>query len=404
MFRRKEMYLTLVGLFYSGLIGLISYCFIIAEKLGNHFLWENLPYQFYSRAVYSLLVLGVLTVLVIFLKTKWGNLPKTSHDLLHELGENETVSYKNTWQNLVLAIVILISGAGVGPEAPLLGAVIAYSIWQADKLRYWEANWEEISGQSLLKWLEYLFHPSRYLLLYPVSQKQTEKKLRNLLIANGLLVFWLMMRLTDQPYFVTKLGDTSWSLTDLLFFLPIYLYGYALGNVYSWLQRFIRTSLDLLNLSLSIKIILGGVAIFVITLLAPTLLFSGQHSLHSVVELGLGTPVLILMLLSVAKLLFLEICLWSGWTGGDIFPITFAAFLQGFAVAQVFSQVDSLFVVLVVSLSMGIALLEKEWLAGVFISLFFPIQLLPISLLIIGLTIFERKLALFFHKYEKPDS
>lgn len=309
----------------------------------------------------------------------------------------------NTWQNLVLALVILVSGAGVGPEAPLLGAVIAYSIWQADKLRYLEANWEQLRGQRIGMWVNYLFHPRSYLLPYPSSQKQTGKKLRNLLIVNGFLVFWLMMRLTDQPSFVTKLGETNWSLMDILFFLPLCLYGFAIGKCCAWLKGVIRTRLNRFNLTLAIKISIGGVAIFLVTVLAPTLLFSGQHSLHSIVELGLETPVLSLMILSFVKLIFLEICLWSGWTGGDIFPVTFAAFLQGFAVAQVFPQVDNLFVVLVVSLSMAIALLEKEWLAGIFISLFFPIQLLPLSLLMIGLTIFGRKLASSLRKNEKTD-
>ena len=404
MFGKKDVVLVLLGLVYSSMIALVSYGFIMVEKLGSHFLWESLPHQFHLGSVYSLLVLGLLTSLVTFLKTKWGNLPQTSHDLLHELAENKTVSYHNTWQNLVLALVILISGAGVGPEAPLLGAVIAYSIWQADKLRYLEANWNQVNGQRVLKWLEYLFHPSRYLLPYPASQKQTGKKLRNLLIANGLLVFWLMMRLTDQPSFVTKLGDASWSLMDILFFLPLCLYGFAVGKGYMWLKGGIRGGLGRLNFTLPTKLSLGGIAIFWVTLLAPTLLFSGQHSLYSVVELGLETPVLTLIFLSFAKLLFLEICLWSGWTGGDIFPITFAAFLQGFAVAQVFPQVDSLFVVLVVSLSMAIALLEKEWLAGIFISLFFPIQFFPVSLLMIGLTILGRKLSLSIIKTEKTGS
>ncbi|HFI0694024.1 TPA: chloride channel protein [Streptococcus suis] len=392
MFGKKDVLLVLIGLLYSSMIALVSYGFIMAEKLGSHFLWESLPHYLHVGNLYSILILTILCGLVIWLKMKWGNLPKTSHDLLHELSQEGTVSYRNTWKNLVLALVILVSGAGVGPEAPLLGAVIAYSIWQADKLRYLEANWEHCQGQGLGQWFKYLCHPSRYLLPYLASQKQTGKGLRNLLIANGLLVFWLMMRMTDQPSFVTKLGETTWSLTDLLFFLPLCLYGYAIGKGYSWLKPFIRAGLDRLNLSLSIKICLGAIAIFVVTILAPTLLFSGQHSLHSIVELGMETPFLILLILSLAKLIFLDFCLWTGWTGGDIFPITFAAFLQGFAVAQMFPQVDSLFVVLVVSLSMAIALLEKEWLAGIFVSLFFPMQLLPVSLLMIGLHIVGRKM------------
>ncbi|HFI0292998.1 TPA: chloride channel protein [Streptococcus suis] len=398
MVGKKEIHLTVIGLVYSSVIALVSYSFIMAEKVISHFLWESLPHQFHFGTVYSILILLLLTCLVILLKNKWGNLPKTSHDLLHELGHEGTVAYQNTWRNLVLALVILVSGAGVGPEAPLLGAVIAYSIWQADKLRYLEANWEHVSGQGIGKRINYLFHPRSYLLPYPSSQKETGKGLRNLLIANGLFVFWLMMRLTDQPSFVTKLGETTWSLTDLLFFLPLCLYGYAIGKGYSWLKPFIRASLDRLNLSLSIKISLGALSIFLVTMLAPNLLFSGQHSLHTIVEVGMETPILTLIILSFAKLIFLDFCLWTGWTGGDIFPVTVAAFLQGFAVAQLFPQADSLFVVLVVSLSMAIALLEKEWLAGIFISLFFPIQLLPVSLLVIGLTIVGRKIRLGHQK------
>lgn len=404
MVGKKEIHLTVIGLVYSSVIALVSYGFIMSEKVISHFLWASLPHQFHFGTVYSILILLLLTCLVILLKNKWGNLPKTSHDLLHELGHEGTVAYQNTWRNLVLALVILVSGAGVGPEAPLLGAVIAYSIWQADKLRYLEANWEKLRRQGIGKWINYLFHPRSYLLPYPSSQKQTGKGLRNLLIANGLFVFWLMMRLTDQPSFVTKLGETTWSLTDLLFFLPLCLYGYAIGKGYSWLKPFIRASLDRLNLSLSIKISLGALSIFLVTMLAPNLLFSGQHSLHTIVEVGMETPILTLILLSFAKLIFLDFCLWTGWTGGDIFPITFAAFLHGFAVAQLFPQADSLFVVLVVSLSMAIALLEKEWLAGIFISLFFPLQLLPVSLLVIGLTIVGRKIRLGHQKQEKTGS
>lgn len=93
MFGKKEIYLTLLGLLYSSMIGLISYSFIMAEKLGSHLLWESLPHQFHFGTIYSLVILVLLTCLVVFLKNKWGNLPRTSHDLLHELDKNETVSY-----------------------------------------------------------------------------------------------------------------------------------------------------------------------------------------------------------------------------------------------------------------------------------------------------------------------
>lgn len=398
MFERKKVFLVLLGLMYSSVLALISYAFIMTEKILSHILWESVSQWLHVNFVYSLLVLTILCSVVIFLKIKWGNLPKTSHELLHEFKAKGTASYRKTWHSLLLALVILISGAGVGPEAPLLRAVIAYSIWQADKLRYLEANWNQLEKSNPIKWIKYIFHPSHYLLSYSINQKKIGKTWRNLLIANGLLAFWLMMRLTDQPSFVTKLGKTNWSMVDLLVFLPLCLYGFVFGKSYSWLKKVIFINLDHLKISLPFKICIGAMVIFLMKLFVPTLLFSGQHSLHTVAKLGMSTPVVMLFILSLIKLLFLDLCLWTGWTGGDIFPVTFAAFLQGFGMAQLFPQIDSLFVVLVVSVSIAITLLEKEWLAGIFISLFFPITLFPVSLLVIGLTILGRKIKMKFSR------
>lgn len=389
--KKQGILLGLLGLVYSSLIAGLSYLFIMAEKLGSYLLWETLPHSFHLGWVYRLVVLTLLFWAVYQLKKRWGNLPRTSHDLLHELGSKQTVSYAQTWHDATLALLILLSGAGVGPEATLLGAVIALSIWQADKLRYLHQHWTDFGALSFWKKLAWLFSPSQYLLAYPDYQKGTGKGLRNLLIANGLFVFWILMRLTDQPSFVTKLGQTGWSWQDLLIFVPLCLWGYGLGKGYTYLSNWLKAFLDKLHLSLFLQLGLGVLATFLVMTWSPILLFSGQHSLHDLVELGLQTPVLLLLLLSFGKLLFLDLSIWSGWTGGDIFPITFAAFLQGFAVAQIFPQFDSLFVVLVVSLSMAIGLLGKEWLAGIFISLFFPIQLLPVSLAIIGLALLWSK-------------
>ena len=157
---------------YSSVLALISYAFIMTEKILSHILWESVSQWLHVNFVYSLLVLTILCSVVIFLKIKWGNLPKTSHELLHEFKAKGTASYRKTWHSLLLALVILISGAGVGPEAPLLGAVIAYSIWQADKLRYLETNWNQLEKSNPIKWIKYIFHPSHYLLSYSINQRK----------------------------------------------------------------------------------------------------------------------------------------------------------------------------------------------------------------------------------------
>ncbi|EJN93468.1 chloride channel protein [Streptococcus ratti] len=383
MIKKQDLFFLLYGCFLSSLIALAAFLFLMAEKFGSHLLWESWGHSVPFPILYKALLLLLGSCLIYIFKRKWGNLPRTSHELMKELKEHQTVSYRHTWRSLFLALLILVMGAGVGPEAPLLGAVIAYSVWQADKLRYVRAQASQFAHLSVKDKLVRLFHPSQYLLTYPVSQQGMDKKGRLFFIVNGLLVFILLMQMTDQPSFITKLGDSHWQAKELLLILPLFLYGLLFGHIYHWGVKKVKAVFGKFSISLLGRILLGAAFIFFISVFAPSLLFSGQHAMPLVLDMGVEMPAFALIALSLLKLLFLEVCLGTGWTGGDIFPVAFASILQGFALAQLLPSYDSLFVVLVVSLSLSMLLLQKEWLAGVFISLFFPIKLWPITLLLI---------------------
>lgn len=295
--KKQNLRILLSGFCLSSLIALVAFLFLMAEKFGSHLLWESWGHSVPFPNLYKGLLLLVGGFLVFALKRKWGSLPRTSHELMEELKEGQTVNYRHTWRSLVLALLILVMGAGVGPEAPLLGAVIAYSIWQADKLRYLEANREQLKHLPLQDKFVRLFHPSQYLLTYPASQKGTDKKKRLFFIVNGLIIFVLLMRMTEQPSFITKLGDSQWQMAELVLILPLMLYGFLFGKVYYWLMKKIKAVLKAYSLPLFAKVMLGAIAIFGIAVFAPSLLFSGQHAMHSVVEMGLELPVLVLFCL-----------------------------------------------------------------------------------------------------------
>lgn len=57
---KKDVLLVLIGLFYSSMIALVSYGFIMVEKLGSHFLWESLPHHLHIGKLYSFLILAFL--------------------------------------------------------------------------------------------------------------------------------------------------------------------------------------------------------------------------------------------------------------------------------------------------------------------------------------------------------
>ena len=193
------------------------------------------------------------------------------------------------------------------------------------------------------------------------------------------------MKMTDQPSFITKIGKSSWGKNELLLFLPLALYAFGFGTLYLMVKKYFFKVISALKPSLLLKTMSGAAMIGMVGIFFPNLLFSGQHSLPLAVKLGATLPILTLIGLSLLKLLFLEVCLQTGWVGGDIFPITFASLLHGFAIAQLFPAYDSLFIIATVSLTLASTLLENELLALIFISLFFPLEILPLAVVLLGL-------------------
>ena len=388
--RRQEFWLIVYGTFLSSLIGVISFLFLLAEKNSSHLIWEIWGHLFPFPILYKAVVILLGATLLYQFKEKWGNLPRASHDLIEELKETQRVDYARTWHGLGLALIILTVGAGVGPEAPLLGAVIAFSIWQADKLRYLKLHSQAFAQLALKDKLIWLFHPYRYLQVYSAEEKLSKRK-KIYFAINGLVVFLVLMKMTEQPSFITKLGSSAWQVKDLLVFLPLLLYGYGLGKLYLYVVGLLKQMLNRLDLSVFARVFLGAGAIFLIALFTPYLMFSGQHSMHLVLELGLVVSPLALIALSLLKLLFLDICMETGWSGGDIFPISFASILQGYALAQLLPNFDPLFVVLVVSIAMAASILKQEVIAVIFIALFFPLNLWPIAGMILAMLFLFKK-------------
>lgn len=393
--------LFLFGILISSVIGLTSFLFLIMEGFFVDLLWHS-NNKMSHNLIYILVICLSGWIIVSFLKIKWGKeIPKTAHDSMSELKLYKTLNYNDIFKNMALALLILIFGAGVGPEATLLSIVISFSVWEADKLRYFYYNGDKIKNLSLIEKLKRLVASNKYLHKYDENNTIPLKKKKILLsffIINGLISFSLLMKMTGQPSFITKIGSSSWNKSELLILLPLALYGVIFGSIFNYMSKFIKKGFEKIEISIISKTFIGSLSIFIIAILFPNLLFSGQHSLHLVTEIGISESFLILFLLSIFKLIFLEICLNTGWVGGNIFPVVFSAILQGFAIAKLIPGMDTVFIVSVISISIVMTIIKKPILSGLFVSLFFPLILFPIELFIIILFVVIEKI---FEKIQK---
>lgn len=401
---RRNSQLIISGLIFSSLIALISFLFLIIEEQLTQLIWQRLPQALGHNFIYELLICLVGGLLVGQLHQIWGDLPQTTQTTMMAFKQDQTVNYQNIWQHLLAATVILIFGAGVGPEAALLSAVIALSVWQADKLRYQYFHQQAFSQVGFFKsWLMRL-HPTKYRQTYnrdlaqQANQKTAKELLYTLLLINGLTTFIILMRLTKQPTFITKMGLSQWRWQELWLIIPAIMFGLLFGWLYRHFSDFLQRLSNRYATNVRIKALLGAGVIFVFASVLPRLLFSGQPFLSLVPQFSSQQSASTLFLAAILKLLFLQLCLKTGWIGGDIFPITFAAILLGFGWAHLLPGFDSLLIVAVVAASVATSILRSPIFPSIFIALFFPANLAPVFLIIILIFVILQKLTAKRHQ------
>ena len=373
------------GLLLSSLIGFISFGFIFLESHISHFLWDKLLNDMPFKGISILIFCLIGSFCIGKLREKWGDYPQTAHDSIDQLKKIQTVNYRPAFKSLFVALLVLIFGAGVGPEAALLGAIVMLSIWQADKMRYLFFNQETFINLSPFERISHMLHPTKYLVTYNAESApkgenflSTKKALNIFFSVNGLISFTILMKLTKQPSFISKMGDTSWHLKDLWIFIPLLIVGLLSGKIYNVFKKKMSLWFNFWQDEPVKKALLGSLSIFVVGIFFPNLLFSGQVALGSVPKDYVKFSFIILLLVVIIKLVFLQICLNTGWIGGDIFPIVFASIIQGFAISQVLPTFDVIFIVATVATAMAVTILDSPIGVAVFIALFFPIQMIPV--------------------------
>lgn len=118
----------------------------------------------------------------------------------------------------------------------------------------------------------------------------------------------------------------------------------------------IRALSGRINVPMTVRLLVGGVLVALVVTVLPVLSTSGQHQIHTISTLFASLGAGALFALAAGKLLFAQLCIECRWTGGDIFPIMFAALLHGCALAKLLPGCQPVVVVMTVAFCTAIVL------------------------------------------------
>ena len=368
--------------------GLVLWLFLQAVALGTGFVWRFLPAHTGGRWITVPLCTlgGFLTGL---LHRQFGDYPESLDVVMGKVKREKYYDYRPMAVMLGCALLPLIFGASVGPEAGLTGIIAGLCYWVGDNVGFARQNATLYSELGEAVTLGQIFHMPLFGILAVEEEPSEDGSLPALPKLTKLVYYGLSMAASFlviaglNSLFHTSLeGFPSFSAVSssvrdyllVLLYIPVGLLMYGLFEAAEELAQIGAERFPIVWREAA-----GGLVIGLMGLVAPIVLFSGEEQMAELMQtFGRYTPWLLIGI-SVLKLVMTAFCLRFGMKGGHFFPLIFACVCMGFGLAMLVFRDPAEHVVFAAGVVTAAALgaqLKKPLAVSVLMLLCFPPRLL----------------------------
>lgn len=376
--------LVLYGILLGSIVGATVWLFLVTINIGIHFIWEYLPTIFASPPYYTICVTTIGGILVGLTQKYFGTYPRLMPEVMGEYKKTGRIEYRFVHKATLTAIIVLIFGASLGPEAALVGIIGGLCTWVGDRFTFALKGMNELTEVGIGATLSVIFNAPLFGYLAPnenegeqINEFSKGKKAIVYLATTfaGFSVYLLLSKFDNRGSFIVDFGKGSLSLNEWIAFLPLASIGAIFGFLYFKLEfildKFIHPFKEY-KLTLGI---IGGILLGIVGTFLPYTLFSGEHQLKELVVEWSQLSFWVLLFSGVLKLCITAVCLNTGWRGGHIFPIIFAGSSIGYAIASII-PIDPIASVAVVTTAISSYALRKPIAITLLLLMFFPLNLL----------------------------
>lgn len=372
--------------------GAVVWALLRIMNLGIRLVWEIIPSHLAHPVWYTFAACLAGGLLIGLWQKKFGILPESLETVMGQLKTEGSYPYDRLHVLAVSALLPLIFGGSLGPEAGLTGIIVGLCCWVGDRLKYKGAEARELANAGIAATLGVIFNAPFMGIAnnfenrdldddLTLPKERIERKRAKTLVYVAAVIGGLGAMAGLGNFFGGSMGiprfgrDADITLDDWKWFLVFAAVSIVCGMFYLLMNR--------LTLALGQKMIkhrvascaLAGVFLAAMGTLLPWTMFSGERQMGEMMAIWQEQGFVVLFLTAIGKLLLINLCVNLGWRGGNIFPIIFAGVCMGYALALL-SGAEPVFAVAVCVSALCGYIMRKPLTVMAVLLLCFPVTMI----------------------------
>lgn len=331
----------------------------------NGFLSKTIwPSDFFTTRRWTIPVGVLVFSLIVGLAQKFLRAPTVIHGGVVNAFKGKDESDYTTFPGALLsAYASLLSGASVGPEAPVGILVGDVAAWIRSKLRISRRTAQGFDLAALASAYNGLIGSPLFTGVLATELGVGGKNALALLSWNLLagVIGYLFYTLLGLPVFAKYIAFTPISQLTV----PYVVWAIVLGFIGVLVALFVALSFRFFQTlterifrdRVILRILAAAIVTAIVVFFVPEVMFAGETQIFPMIDNPASYGVLALLGLGVLKLLLLALSFKSGYLGGPTFPILFSCTMFGLALSLLFPGVPvSIFVLCIEAATLTMAL------------------------------------------------
>lgn len=353
---------------------------------GTEMIWEWIPERIHIP-YYTVLVCTVGGAIIGIFRKLYGDYPEDMETVMGKVKKEKRYEYKNMLVMMIAALLPLLIGSSVGPEAGLTGIIVGLCYWAGENLKFAKQNTKEYSQIGAAVSLSVLFHAPLFGIFE--VEEDPDMQMAELGKESKIFIYGIALAAGTGSYAgLSALLGGGMSGFPSFDAVAVQRIDYVMMLVYMFcgcvLAYFYETTHTVTGIIAGkipgvVKEILAGLCLGVIGMLIPAVMFSGEEQMGVLMKEYAGYMAIALIGAAFLKIILTNLCIQFGLKGGHFFPVIFAGVCLGYGLAMLFfgQQWDShvVFAAAVVTSTLLGGIMKKPLAVTMLLFLCFPVKI-----------------------------